>query len=260
MPELIVRREGLIGWILFSNPTRHNAVNYEMLRSLPEAVAKHERDRAVRIIAVAGGGSEHFVSGSDLSEFAGSRGSHYAATSYEQAVEAAYEAFAACSKPALAKIRGACVGNGISLALCCDLRMASDEARFRLPVARYGMSASWGSLRRLVATVGPGHAAEILFTQRRLSAQEAQQIGLVNRVVAAHILESEFAAYCAEVSEGAPLSHAASKRAIVESLKDPASRDLKALQAMINACHASEDYMEGLAAFRDQRAPNFKGR
>lgn len=260
MPELIVRREGATGWILLSNPAKHNAVTYEMLRALPDAVAKHERDMAVRVIAITGQGSEHFVSGTDISEFAAIRGSHYATGSYGQALEGAYEAFAACRKPTLAKIRGACVGVGLSLALCCDLRMASDDALFRHPGARYGLGVYWGTIHRLVAFVGPGQAAEIFFAARRIYAQDALRIGLANRVVAQGDLDREFAAYCAEIAAGAPLTHAAAKRAIIESLKDPAARDLKTLQAMVDACHASDDYKEGLAALRDKRKPQFRGR
>lgn len=260
MPEMLTRRENAIGWIVFSNPQRRNAVTYEMLRALPEVLARHERDAAVRVIALTGEGSDSFVSGADYTEFAATRGSLHAASSYGQAVEASYAAFAAATKPTVARIRGACIGVGLSLAVCCDLRMAAEDAQFGHPAARFGLGVSWGSMRRLIACVGPGHSAEILLAARRYGAEEALRMGLVNRVVAVTDLEAEFADYCAGIAAGAPLTLAAAKRAIAEAMNDPAERDLKALRAMIDACNASEDYKEGLAAYAAKRAPQFKGR
>ena len=259
MPELIVRREGPVGWILFSNPAKHNAVTYEMLNALPGAVAKHERDGAVRVIALAGEGKS-FVSGADLSEYAAIRGSFYAASSYSGALENVYAAFAAARKPTLAKMHGACMGIGLTIALCCDVRMAAENAQISHPAARFGMGISWSSMRRLVALVGPGDAADLIFTARAITGQKAYKIGIASRVAADADLDREFAEYCGAMAEAAPLTLAAAKRAIVAALTDPAERNLKELQAIIEACNASEDYKEGLAAIREKRAPHFKGR
>jgi len=259
MAELHTRRDGPVGWIVFSNPERRNAVTYEMLRALPEAVGRFERSAQVRLIALAGDG-DNFISGADISEFAATRSSQYAAVSYGGVLEAAYDAFEATTKPTLARIRGACIGVGLSLALCCDLRLAAANAVFSHPAARFGMGVSYASVRRLVSLVGASLAAELIYTARRYSAAEALQMRLVTRVAASEALEREFAACCEDVAAGSPLTLAAAKRAIAAALKDPAERDLRALIAQINECNSSEDYKEGLAAFRDKRTPNFKGR
>ena len=259
MPELVTRREGAVGWIVFSNPARHNAVTYEMLRALPDAVSQFERSAQVRLIALAGEGGS-FVSGADISEFGATRSSQYAAASYGQVLEAAYGAFDAATKPTLAKIRGACIGVGLSLALCSDLRIAAQDALFSHPAARFGMGVSYASVSRLVGLVGASQAAELIFTSRKYSAPEALQMRLVTRVVEGAELDREFAAYCGDIAAGSPLTLAAAKRSIAATLQDPAARDVKALAALINACNSSEDYREGLVAFREKRAPNFKGR
>ncbi|MGH8704405.1 MAG: enoyl-CoA hydratase-related protein, partial [Burkholderiales bacterium] len=210
MAELIVRREGATGWILFSNPARHNAVTYEMMRALPDAVAQHARDGAVRLIALAGAG-EGFVSGADISEYARTRGSLQAAISYAQFLDSAYEAFAAANKPTVAKIRGPCIGIGVSLAVCCDLRFAADDARFAHSAARFSLGVSFGSVHRMVAAMGPVNAAEMLFTALHYDATDALRMGLINRVVPAAELDREFSKYCAEIASRAPLTQAAAK-------------------------------------------------
>jgi len=260
MAELIVRREGAVGWVLLSNPAKHNAVTYEMLQALPDAVAKHDRDGAVRVIALAGDGSEAFASGADIGQYAAVRGSNYAASSYGQMLDGVYQSFAALRKPTVAKIRGACIGIGLSLAVCCDMRMTSANARISHPATRFGMGISWGGMRRLVALIGPGDAADLVFSGRSITGKRAYKIGFASRVVLDADLDRQFAELCGAIAGGAPLTIAAAKRAITESLRDPAERNLRELQAMIDTCNASDDYKEGLRSYGEKRAPNFRGR
>jgi enoyl-CoA hydratase/carnithine racemase len=260
MAELIVRREGAVGWVLLSNPAKHNAVTYEMLRALPEAVARHDRDGHVRVIALAGDGGEDFASGADIKEYAAIRGSHYAASSYGQMLDGVYQAFAALRKPTVAKVRGACIGIGLSLAVCCDVRMTTTGARISHPATRFGMGISWGGMQRLVALIGPADTADLVFSGRSITGKRAYKIGFASRVVPDADIDRQFAELCASIANGAPLTIAAAKRAIAEALRDPDKRNLKELQAMIDACNASDDYKEGLAAYGAKRAPLFKGR
>lgn len=260
MPELITKREGGVGWIVFSNPARFNAMTYDMWKALPQALTAFADDPQVRVIVLSGDGDKAFVSGADISQFEEQRANEQARAEYNRTVEAAYVAPILCAKPVVAKIRGICMGGGLGLAAACDLRFASDDAVFRMPAARLGLGYSFTGMRRFVQVLGAANTADIFFSARKFDARDALAMGLVSRVVPAAELDREVGAYCALIAENAPLSLIAAKAAIREVLTDPATRDLAALQKLIDACFASEDYREGRTAFMEKRKAEFKGR
>ena len=257
MAELITRREGHIGWVIFSNPPKLNAVTYDMMSALPEAMARHDRDPQVRVIAFSGSGMRAFVSGADVQEFGATRGSAGATATYNHAMDEAYKAVSSARKPTLACIRGLCFGVGLSVALYCDMRVCSDDAEFGHQAVKLGMAISFPSIKRLVDTIGPAGATDMLFTGRRMPASEALGLRLVHRVYPAAELEAAFAGLAAEIAEGAPLSLVAVKMGVRAALGDVDLRDVK---AATEACHASEDYKEGPRAFAEKRKPIFRGR
>jgi len=260
VPELITKREGGVGWIVFSNPARFNAMTYDMWKALPEALTAFGEDPAVRVIVLAGDGEKAFVSGADISQFEEQRANEQARAEYNRTVEAAYVAPILCAKPVVAKIRGICMGGGLGLAAACDLRFASDDAVFRMPAARLGIGYSFTGMRRFVQVLGAANTADIFFSARKFDARDALEMGFVGRVFPAAELDREVGAYCALIAENAPLSLIAAKAAIREVLADPATRDVGALQKLIDACFASEDYREGRTAFMEKRKAEFKGR
>lgn len=260
MAELITRREGATGWIVFSNPARQNAITYEMWSGIADAVAQFERDGAVRVIALRGEGDEAFSSGADISEFERTRDSVDATASYNHMVESANSAVLNAAKPTLAYIRGICFGGGLGLALHCDIRVCSDDSVFSMPAAKLGLGYSYESTMRIAHVVGSACCAEITLTGRRYSAQEALQMRILNTVVPKAKLQRVAGEICVMISENAPLTMAAIKRALLEGYKDLAQRDMRAVQAMIDACFESEDYREGRTAFLQKRKPVFRGR
>ncbi|HVC11329.1 MAG TPA: enoyl-CoA hydratase [Burkholderiales bacterium] len=260
MPELLVRRDGAVGTIVFSNPAKLNAVSIDMWQAMPRAMAELERDADVRVIVICGDGERAFISGADISQFEQARSNADAQARYNAAVEQGYLAPVRCAKPVIAKIRGICFGGGLGLAAACDLRIAADDALFRMPAARLGLGYNFVGIKRFVDLMGPMNVADIFYSARKFDAADALRMGFVSRVVPAAELEREVDAYCRLVADNAPLTIAAAKRAIREAVTDAASRDLEGLQRMLEACFDSEDYKEGRTAFMEKRAPRFRGR
>ena len=260
MAELISRKEKAVGWVIFSNPAKFNAVSHDMWTALPQAIAAFDADPDVRLIAITGDGDKAFISGADISQFEKSRGSAEAQAIYNRAVVEAYEAPVHCSKPVIAKIRGICMGGGLGLAAACDVRIAAEDAVFRMPAARLGLGYNFTGISRFVQLLGAANTSDIFFSARKFGAAEALSMGFVNRVVPVLDLDREFAAYCELLSENAPLTMAAAKFAIRQTGLDPNARDRDQAMREVEACFSSEDYREGRKAFMEKRTPNFTGR
>jgi len=258
--ELIARREGAVGRVIFSNPAKFNAVTYDMWCALPQVLGDFERDDAVRVIVLTGDGEKAFVLGADISQLDQNQATPKVRRRYASAVDAAYQAPTLCRKPTIAKIRGLCLGGGLGLAAACDLRFAGDDAVFWMPAARLGLGYNFVGIRRLVDLIGVANTADIFFSARKIDAADALRMGFLSRVIPAADLDREIEAYCKAVAENAPLTIAAAKRGILEVRMDPEARDLEALQQMIERCYASQDYREGRAAFDEKRRPHFGGR
>jgi enoyl-CoA hydratase len=249
-----------IGHITFSNPEKRNAMSLDMWSSLARIVADATADNAVRVLVLRGEGDAAFVSGSDVSGFKESRSSADATKVYNATVEAGLAALARCSKPVLAVIQGYCIGGGVSIAATADLRIASSTASFAIPAAKLGVGYSRQQIERLQQLVGPAKLREMIFTGRRLTADDALAIGLVNQVLAAETFDEEVEKLATQIASAAPLTLRAAKRASQQALLAASERDDAATDAMIDACFASEDYREGQAAFAEKRKPNFQGR
>jgi len=258
--RMIVRKDEDVGWMVFNNPARHNAMSLDMWNAVPEILADFQDDPAIRTIVLAGAGEKAFVSGADISEFEQQRSTADAAAIYDAATSAAMTAIAEAAKPTIAMIRGYCIGGGVGIAVVCDLRIAADDARFGVPAAKLGLGYNYRGLKSLVDLVGPAFAKEIMFTARQFDAAEAAAMGLVNRVVPAAELEERVVRTAGTIAANAPLTIRAAMLTIEAVVKDPADRDMARVQAAIDACIASDDYAEGRRAFAEKRKPAFQGR
>ena len=260
MPGINVSLKNGVGHVTISNPTKFNAMTPDMWQELPRCVAELDADSSVRVIVLVGDGDKAFVSGADISGFATDRAGAEAQSRYSALVSAAYRAPASASKPVIAQIRGICMGGGLGLALGCDIRICSDDARFRMPAARLGLGYSDADLRRFVALIGTQNTYDIFYTARTFDAQDALRMGYVLRVVPAAALASEVDALAAGIAKNAPLTLRAVKLSVNGALKDieedPTAPEA---QAAIDACNQSRDCQEGARAFLEKRAPQFQG-
>ena len=257
--KMLSRKDGRIGIVTFNNPEKHNAVSFEMWEAAEKILEDFVADPEVRVIILTGAGGKAFVSGADISRFESERASEEAVQRYNALVDKVYSRIYQMPKPTIAMIRGFCIGGGLNLAICCDMRYATESSKFALPAAKLGLGYGYHGLRRYIETIGPAATKEIFFTGRQFTSAEAYRWGIVNQIVADDAIETTVMGIANTIADNAPLTIATIKRSTVEILKNPDKQDLAACAAMVAACFASDDYREGRSAFMEKRKPQFTG-
>ena len=259
--KIQARREDAIGHIVFNNPERHNAVSLEMWEAVDIALQTFADDDDTRVVILSGAGGKSFVSGADISKFEKERGSKEAVDHYNARLKTIFRVFEGYPKPTIAMINGHCIGGGLNLAVCSDLRYCSEKSRFSMPAARLALGYPYDSIRRLMNAVGPSAAKQLMFTGRSIDADTAFRIGLVHKVVPEDALESHVQEVAEGIAGNAPLTIRAMKFIAGQVMEpEPARRDLDRCEELVAACFASADYVEGRTAFMEKRKPVFRGR
>jgi enoyl-CoA hydratase/carnithine racemase len=257
--KMLSRKEGGVGIVTFNNPERHNAVSLEMWEATTSILNGFAADPEIRVVVLNGAGGKAFVSGADISKFGSERSTMEAVRAYNAKTDATYASIAEFPKPTIAMIQGYCIGGGLGLATCCDLRIASDNSRFAVPAAKLGLGYGYTGVKRLVDIVGPSFAKEIFYTARQFDAEEARMMGLINRVVPAAELETYVKGVTDMISANAPLTIKAVKFTVSQVMTDESKKNLARATEMVEQCFASRDYTEGRTAFMEKRKPVFTG-
>lgn len=258
--KMLGLKKGPIAEIIFNNPARHNAVSLEMWERMTALLGAFAADPDIRALVVSGAGGKSFVSGADISKFEKDRSTPEGVAHYNAVSGKAYVALYNFPKPTIAKIQGYCIGGGMNVASCCDVRIATAGSKFGIPAARLGLGYGYEGVRRLAEIIGLAKAMELYFTARQFTAPEAEAFGFVNQMVAEDGLDAAVNTMTGQIAENAPLTIATIKAVARELGRPSADRDLAKLDRMVAACFASEDYTEGRRAFMEKRKPAFKGR
>lgn len=257
-PDILCERDGDIATVTLFNPDKLNAVNGAMWRRLKAVMDELDGDESLRCIVLRGEGGT-FAAGGDLEEFLTQRDTFERAQVYHgEWVAGALDAIVACRHPTVALIEGFCIGGGLEIASCCDLRIAGAGASFGAPIMKLGFTMAHSELVGLVALAGPAVALEILLEGRILGAAEAYEKGLLTRVVDDAGVAEEAYATARRIAAGAPLVARAHKKLVRRLMAQ--ARALSEAEIRDNfAFLDSEDYREGLTAFLSKRKPQFRG-
>jgi 2-(1,2-epoxy-1,2-dihydrophenyl)acetyl-CoA isomerase len=262
MPEdavLVCRHDG-VATLLLNRPERLNAINESVIEGLMNAIDSVERDRDVRVAVITGAG-RGFCAGGDIEQMKELKtGFHSAAfRGFLEAGHALVRRLRALPKPVVASVNGPAAGGGVSLALACDLRIASEQATFTQAFSKLGLHPDWGGSFNLPRMVGMGRALEMFWLSEPMRAEEAKHLGMINFLVPHESLAQETAQLAARLAAAPPLPMALMKQAFYERIHTQLERVMDhELEAQMK-CFASQDFNEGLRAFTEKRVAKFKG-
>lgn len=253
---LFVEKDGPIATLIFNRPEKRNAFNFDMWAAIPGILKDLEQDDATKVLVLRGIDDTAFVAGADISEFTTLRSTEEGERIYNEAVIKAEAALANFPKPTIAMIQKYCIGGGCILALACDIRFSSNTGIFGITPAKLGIIYTFSGTKNLVDLVGPARAKDILFSGREVSAQEAYDYGLIDRVYSSEEILNQTYGYAQLLTKRAQKTIKGAKKIIGEILNG-STVETEEIAQLVASSFASADYKEGVRAFLEKRSPNF---
>jgi enoyl-CoA hydratase len=254
---ITVEKRGSVAVLSINRPDKLNALNQKVHSEGVHALDELRRDNTVRVLIITGAGEKSFIAGADISEFAGQTPATQRDLFHEKTFFNSIDSF---PKPVIAMVNGFCLGGGNELAMACDIRMCSENARFSQPEINLGIMCGGGGTQRLTNLVGEGRAMEMVLTGDMIDAQTAYQFGLVNHVYPADQLENETMKLAEKIAEKAPIALQLSKEAVKFASRSNLDEGLRREVDLFAICFSTEDKQEGVSAFLEKRKPVFKGK
>jgi enoyl-CoA hydratase/carnithine racemase len=256
MTELLTDIHPPVARITLNRPDRRNALSSQMWFGLLDITARLASEPSVKVALITGAGDAAFSAGADIAEMRDGLADPSAMKRMQQAVLDAQAAWERLPIPTIAVIRGACTGGGCGLALACDLRLATPDAFFAIPPAKLGLAYSLADTKRLYDLVGPSRAKEILFTGRRVNAEEALALGMINEIAPSDALEDRALSLAREIAGNAGNSVRAAK-AVVNMISDGVHAETPESKRFYDESFSSPEFLEGAQAFLEKRTPRF---
>lgn len=254
---ITVEKRGRVAVLTINRPDKLNALNSKVHSEGVAALDELKRDDEVRVVVITGAGERSFIAGADISEFQDKTPVTQRDTFTERSLFNSIDSF---PKPVIAMVNGFCLGGGNELAMACDIRIASENARFSQPEINLGIMCGGGGTQRLPKLVGEGRAMEMVLTGDMIDAATAERYGLVNHVYPSADLEAETMSLAEKIAEKAPIALQLSKEAVKFASRSNLDEGLRREVDLFAICFSTEDKKEGVAAFLEKRKPEFKGR
>ncbi len=245
-----------LGEIVLNKPEKRNALSVDMWAQFPALVADATDNPEVKVLIIHGGDAGAFAAGADISEFEDIYATRDSAKASGDTIAAALDAVEACPKPTIAAIEGACVGGGVSLAMACDLRVASESSKFGVTPGKLGLVYPAGDTRRLLQAIGPSATKDILFTGRIFPPQEAKEMRLIDRLTPEGTALLEARAFAEQIAAISQWSTRAIKRMIKGLQSGWSDTDPGAAELFLEG-FSNQDFQDGYRAFLEKRAPKF---
>ena len=254
---ITIERRGKIAILTINRPDKLNALSSKVHLEGVSALDELRHDDSVRVVIITGSGEKAFIAGADISEFEGKTPITQRNSFHERSLFNIIDVF---PKPVIAMINGFCLGGGNELAMACDIRIASENARFSQPEINLGIMCGGGGTQRLTRLIGEGRAMEMALTGDMIDAATAHRFGLVNHVHPSDQLEAETMKLAEKIAEKAPIALQLSKEAVKFASRSNLDEGLRREVDLFAICFSTEDKREGVSAFLEKRKPEFKGK